>query len=387
MANFKNYGVIAVCTSVWDVFCDVFAVLCASIIAVLYGLWKIMMLITSPLWFPVRVFINPERAALGLNDKATHECGVKPTWFDWCLIGSHNLCIYYLMRWLWNPFIAILPMRYRAEFIRWGKKRVCEYSPKTQIAYYKSCDDGGKQSLLSSGVFSTEVREALWKDKTERNNWIASGIELSRIQIADLCQSGSRVQLWRYFKSRTPNKEMFDLLLKYVGEGYSTPADVLVNLIRQQRPNAELVGKLLNTGNDKFIERIGEVIDAYADVDAVDFGTHSLTGMSEKEKQRIIGERWTNFCKNKKDICCVAQKKMGHAQYLIFAQTGHHLEYDALQHLCLSLAQGQRDYLLEILNNEFERIDDKLQTALKADYWRYSAYLAVKEARYAQKPA
>lgn len=378
MGTVKNFG-----ASVWNGFCGVFMGLCAFIIAVLFMLLKIVMFITSPLWFPVMVFINPERAACGLNDEATRDYGVRPTWFDWCLTWSHNLCIYYLMRWLWKPFIALLPMRYRAEFIRLGEKRVCEYSPKTQIAYYKSHDDGGKQSLLSSGVFSAEVREALWKDKTERDNWIAAGIELSRSQIADLCQNGSKAQLWRYFKQRTPNKEMFDLLLKYVREGYATPAEVVVNLIRQQRPNAELIGKLLNTGNNNFTERIGEVIDAYADLDAVDFGTQSITGVSDEEKQKIVAERWENLCKVKKSISLAAQKKMNHAQFKTFSATGHKLEYDALLHLLLNV--NDEEYLKDIIATELDELeqikDNRIQSALKVEYWRYSVYLAVKEAK------
>lgn len=389
--NFKNNGVVGAmkscCASVMSFILLALKQILALLWCIVTTMWYVGLVITSPLWFPVLIFINPERAATSLYDKSHRDFGFKPAWFDWYLTVVHNLPIYYLMRWLWTPVIALLPMKYRAEFIRHGSKNVCDYSKKTQIAYFKSHCDESKQSLLCSHIFSTEVRATLWFDETERENWLACGVELSRSQVADLCQKDSGKQLWRYFKQRTPSKEMYDLLLKYVREGYAAPAETLINLIRQQRPNAELIGKLLCTQNDKFIDRVNEVIDAYADLDAVEFGTQSVTGVSDEEKQRIIGERWTNFCKSKKDICRAAQKKMGHAQYRIFAETGHKLEYYALQHLCLNLCAGQRDYLKEIIANEFENINSRLQTALKADYWRYSAYLEVEEERRNAKAA
>ncbi|MBR6355239.1 MAG: hypothetical protein IKR92_00145 [Alphaproteobacteria bacterium] len=375
--NFKNNGVSAVCASVfcfvWD---NAIRWIIAGAICLIWSLVCIALIIISPLWVTVWTLRDPDSCARHLNMSNDYVKGWVARYLKRC---TWALC--HSSLWVNTPFIALLPMRYRAEFIRWGKKRVCEYSPKKQIAYYKSHDDESKQSLLSSGVFSPEVRATLWFDETERENWLACGVELSRSQVADLCQKGSGKQLWRYFKQRTPSKEMYDLLLKYVREGYAAPAETLINLIRQQRPNAEIIGKLLCTQNDGFIKKVNEVIDSYADVDAVDFGTQSINGVSDEEKQRIIGERWTNFCKSKKDICRAAQKKMGHRQYQIFAETGHKLEYYALQHLCLSLAQGQRDYLKEIIANEFENIDSRLQTALKADYWRYSTYLEVEEER------
>lgn len=336
------------------------------------------MIISSPLWYPVMVFINPERAAEFINDYA---------YADMAPVGVykakiHNLCIYYLMRWLWKPFIAILPMRCRVEFIRWGKKRVCEYSPKIQVAYYKSHDDGGKQSLIVSNALSSEAFKLIWEDEFEWENWVDSGRALTKEQVDFLCRKGERSLLWRYFKKNTPDKEMVNVLLKLVAENYSAAQRVLLNFVRQQRPSAELIEKITATGNRAFIKDVCPIIDQYADLDAVNFRITEIPGggdMPIEEQQSILIERWTNFCRHKKEISVAAQKKMTYIQYTIYVQTGHKLDSSALLHMCLHL-QNEK-FLREVLNNEFEKIDATLQTALKAEYWRYSLYLTVLEER------
>lgn len=351
----------------------------AFIYCVIDTIWEFFCLVSSPIWFPVLLIANPLRAAQELNAKSIREWNVSPTWADWYLTNIHNLLIYYLMRWLWTPLIVLLPMkRYRSEFIREGEKRLNEYSAKTQVAYYNSCCDGGKQSLLMSGALSPEVRERIFKNPFEWKNWIESGLELSREQVETLLKNGQQTLLRLYFKKSTPNKDMINLLLDYAQRNSSTAQYVMLQLIRQQRPNSELIGKMLSTGNSSFIKEVSKVIDGYADLDAVNFGVKDVKETSlPEEKERIFVERWTNFCRHKKEISVAAQKKMGYDQYLIYVQTGHKLDYQALLHMCLHVQN--KEFLEDILSIEFEKVDEALQTALKSEYWRYSLYLKVKE--------
>jgi hypothetical protein len=357
----------AVCTAVFQfLFCIVYAV------------WNIVMLITSPLWYPVIILSSPERAAEFINDYA---------YADMAPVGVykakiHNLCIYYLMRWLWTPLVSLLPMRYRSEFILAGRERkaLSEYSVKTQVKYYKTCDDGGKQSLIVSNALSSEAFKLIWEDEFEWENWVDSGRALTKEQVDFLCRKGEGSLLWRYFKKNTPDKEMVNVLLKLVAGNYSAAQRVLLYFVRQQRPSAELIEKITATGNRAFIKDVCSIIDQYADLDAVNFRITEIPGggdMPVEEQQSILIERWTNFCRHKEEISVAAQKKMGYDQYLIYVHTGHKLDSSALLHMCLHL-QNEK-FLREVLNNEFEKIDSTLQTALKSEYWRYSLYLKVKE--------
>lgn len=359
----------AVCTAVFQfLFCIVYAV------------WNIVILITSPLWYPVMILSSPELAAEFINDYA---------YADMAPVGVykakiHNWCIYYLMRWLWNPLVSVLPMRrYRSEFILAGRERkaLSEYSVKTQVKYYKTCDDGGKQSLIVSNALSSEAFKLIWEDEFEWENWVDSGRALTKEQVDFLCRKGEGSLLWRYFKKNTPDKEMVNVLLKLVAGNYSTAQRVLLYFVRQQRPSAELIEKITATGNRAFIKDVCSIIDQYADLDAVNFRITEIPGggdMPVEEQQSILIERWTNFCRHKKEISVAAQKKMGYDQYLVYVQTGHKLDSSALLHMCLHL-QNEK-FLREVLNNEFEKLDEALQTALKSEYWRYSLYLKVKEA-------
>lgn len=341
--------------------------------AILWTVACLVGLIISPLWFPVCCIKAPEATAISINSSFSKHKGEG-------LLNYFYLTYLLLIRacgWLYAPLIALLPMKYRAEFIRNGKKRVCEYPTKVQVAYYKSHCDGGKQSLLGSAVFSAEARATIWQDITERDNYVLSGKELTHGQIIDLLKAGSDNTLWLYFKNNTPNKEMLFELVKYAFDGNSAAQEVLVKLVRQQRPSKELLARIHGTGQTRFIERVNEVLDLYADMDAVRFNVSNVAGeMSDEEKAKMVAERWENFCKVKKSISLSAQKEMNHEQFKVFIASGHLLEYYALLHLLLNI--NDEAYLKEVIATEFKQIkDNRILSALKADYWRYSCYLAV----------
>jgi hypothetical protein len=275
-------------------------------------------------------------------------------------------------------------MKYRCDFICNGDKQLRAYPVKTQVAYYMECCDEGKQSLIRNSSLSQETFKVLWEKGEYANyaNFVHSGAKLSTKQIDDLCKKGETTLLWDYLKGRTPDKETLDVIIRNVRGNYAAAMDVMIHLIKQTRPNNELVSKLLNINNESFVQRVAEVLDLYADMDAVEFGTENVKSDNEDVKQKVVAEKWTNFCKHKKDISRAAQKKMSHAQYRVFAQTGHKLDFYALQYLLLNVPSEL--YLKEMIVNEFATINAALQTALKAEYWRYSVYLAVAAEKKAQ---
>jgi len=380
--NFKNNGVWDnVIEGVWSGITFGGQLIIGSIWAVLDLISLLALVITSPLWFTLLVIANPERAAYGLNHRSERDFGFRPEWLDWWLTVTRNVFIYYAMRWMWTPVIALLPMKYRKEFIIHGNKMLGDYSVKTQIKYFKTFDDEGKKNLIAHGYLSAEARATIWQDKYERDNWVDSDLQLTKSQVEDLIAERGSALLRRYFRRNTPNKEMINFLLIKANHGFGNAMEALLELIRTQRPNRELVGKLLSVKSSDFQQKVRDIIDAYADLDAVEFSVSSLPGgdMSDEEKHSIIMSRWNSFCIGKKNISTAAQKKMSADQYRSFQATGHTLDYPALQHLCLTVQN--ESYLRDILSIEYESIDENIVTALKSEYWRYSLYLAVKQER------
>jgi hypothetical protein len=318
--------------------------------------------ITSPLWFPALIICNPEQAATEYYNKA-EKGDFCPMWFEWYTVYGYN-AVMWVMRLLWKPVISILPMKYRREFITECRKRLSDYPAKVQVAYYKTCCGESKENLIAHGGLSKEALDLIWEDKDERKYWKT----YTNAQIKSLVEDGFNNLLKNYFKSYSPNKEKLDILLTMAGKGYMTAMYALKDIICRERPNPELVGKLLAIDNSEFVKSVQEIVDWYSDMDAVNY---------QIEDEAKTAERWLNFCMGKKEISDSAQKKMNYNQYLVFVETGHTLAYYALKHLCLNV--HNEEYLKAIVRNEFARIDDTMQTALKSEYWRYSVYLAVKQ--------
>lgn len=371
MATFKN----SLCDFFAGVKCLFRDIIRWTLILFICAVWTaicMLALLTSPLWIPVYAIINSERCSFSLYANKPYDSFWVARYLKRCWWAMFRVC-----RWLYSPLIKLLPMKYRFDFIFNGDKRIKTYPVKTQVAYYSECCDESKQSLIRSSSLSQETFKVLWEKGEYANyaNFVHSGVKLSTKQIDDLCKKGETTLLWDYLKGRTPDKETLDVIIHNVRGNYAAAIDVMIRLIKQNRPNNELVSKLLNINNESFVQRVAEVLDLYADMDAVEFGTENVKSDNEDVKQKVVAEKWTNFCMHKKDICRAAQKKMSHAQYRVFAETGHKLDFYALQYLLLNVPSEL--YLKEMIVNEFATINAALQTALKAEYWRYSVYLAV----------
>lgn len=343
----------------------------SGIACIAWSLACIALIITSPIWGTVWALRDPEACAIRLNESNDYVKGRLASYIKWCTWAMCRASL-----WLCTPIIAILPMRYHKEFILAGKKALADYSVKTQVAYYKTFTREGQVNLLSGGQLSQAAIDAIWQDEAERAKCIDAGWHMTEGVVRELCKGENSALLWRYFKKNTPNKTMSNILIEMAHQGYATPQSVLLNLIKQQRPDANLLNKLMWFDNRRFKELVRNTMDEYADLDAVTYASASAED---------IAQHWTNFCKGKKEISSKAQQKMGYEHYLIYAETGHTLEYNALRYLLANIAD--KDYLKAVVENEFDKLDDMMLTILKAEYWRYSVYLAVKEARTHQNAA
>jgi hypothetical protein len=350
---------------------NIFGLVLVCITIVLF----LLLITTSPVWFPLYMWLNPEGAAnvfgVTVGDKYFREWYGKSCWAIF-VFG----CI--IMWFVYEPLGMHYPMKKRVVFMREGEKPLHEYSLKNQLGYYHSLDSEGRKSIIQERGLSAEVLENIWQNEPTEREYFISNKELPIEKVRDLILFGNGDLLWKYFKGHTPNKEVMSLLVKYIAQGYASAMHVMVKLISQQRPSGELVGTLLSTKQSRFIDEVNRIVDLYADLDAVRFATSgSIADQTEEEKHEHRLQCWRNFCKSKKYISIAAQKEMSYEQYQIYVETGHRLDAPALQHLCLTI--GDADFLREVVGNEFEQIDAAMQTALKTAYWRYSVYLEVKQ--------
>jgi hypothetical protein len=371
--NFKN--------KVWNWVVETVKFIAQVVGIVAYAVWCLLAVITSPVWYSIMIFVSPSEAADFIWSNAKYDI---QGWFGGLLEAISQIAFRFLMNLLWAPIIAMLPMKYRQSFITSSDKPLSKYSVKTQLAYYKRKDAETKKNLLRYDHLSAEARKEIWQIHVERENWVDSGKELTLEQISELLDR-SKILSWRYFKKHTPNKDELNLLINRVRHNYAGAQEhVLINLICQQRPSSELIGKLLTTGNKELIARVNSIIDWYADMDAVNFRTDHLTGIDdEAERKRIVSESWINFCKHKEKIHCDAQKRMGMEQFKVFVETGHKLDYEALRYLCLDVKN--LNYLALIIEAEYDQIDEPIQTALKSEFHAYRVYLEEKAKRTAKQ--
>lgn len=362
---FKNNVVKCVCYNVAGI-----------AVSVLWTFAVLALLLSGVIWFPIHSVRNAEGCALKLNESFDEHVGL--SWYEHYVYGS-LLVVFRILGWLFAPLINHLPMKYRAEFIRHGKKPLCEYSAKAQVAYFKSHDEKAKKKMIVDNFLSAEAFDLIWHDGLELKTCITSGIELTKEQVREVVEKNGYSCLWvDYFKSHTPDKEMVAMLTQLAKKGYAAAICIIVAYIRQQRPNAEMVKSLLSCGNQDLFNKVNEIMGEYCDLDAVEFCVDDIDGFADKdEKKKIVLQSWRNYCENKKNICTAAQKKMSHEQYLIFAETGHHLNYDAMQTICLTIKD--EDFLKDVIRHEFRYISSSLETALKFHYWRYCVYLVVKQ--------
>jgi len=135
-------------------------VICCSVIAaVVTACVALVVLLTSPIWMPFRLWKAPEKVAklllntgfVELNDpKETPFVFGKNTWE----IGAKVLNL------MWRPVYSFLPMNRRKFFIREDSKALSDYEPATQLAYYDEQAFSDKVTTLKA--MSEEGMRLVW---------------------------------------------------------------------------------------------------------------------------------------------------------------------------------------------------------------------------------
>ena len=372
------------------------------IILPLWWMLDILLVLTSPVWYSILIWWSPKKASevINVREKPDNSNAFE----EFCsLVGLsfQNWCNTVVMCKLWTPVVNKLPMRYRYWFISYGKKPLEDYPVDIQLAYWnhtKSWNDFVTPvEILTSAVencnnvrhyLSDEVIEILWKKDAEaRHLWVEGGREIDQEQLNELLKENSS-WLKEWVLTHTPSMNKWNLLIEAAEEGSEYALELIKELVEQAIPKPEVLYKIF-AKETTVSKTVAEIIDKKADKRATEINQTGRFGAvtSEWEEDRLektiqeAGEkevqRWTNFCKVKKEIDAEAEAKMCAWQYFIFAETGHHLTLPALQRQLYSLEY--KSWVKKLMEHEWDNIEHPLiLPVIKADADLYKVYIELK---------
>lgn len=176
----------------WVICCSVIAAVCSVIAAV-------VMLMTSPVWMPIRLWKAPEKVAKLLLNTEYKEWD-KPEESPF-VIGSN---VWYggvkVINWAWKPIYNRLPMSHRQWFIDEDDKELESYPTEVQVAYYDEQKSDNKESTMRH--MSNEAMDCVWYrgELKDREN----------------CLNSWNLVLWKYkLLFENEDKEQFNLLMSH----------------------------------------------------------------------------------------------------------------------------------------------------------------------------
>lgn len=386
---------------------------CIFFIVCILPLWwmlDILFVLTSPLWYPIIIWWSPKKASEIVNVREKPD---ESNWFEEaCSKTGHpfqNWCNTVLMKRMWQPVVNRLPMRYRDYFIFTGSKPFEEYPVQIQLEYWNyERDELVRTQLLCDGIkkngvkhrLSDEALLTLWaQDSEARRLWVCGGKEASQKQFNELLKSKPE-WLKDHLLAKTPNNVVWGWLIEAAEsttelgsllESESSIAyafNLVKELAEQAIPKLEVLYKIF-AKETVISEAVAEILDKKSDERATELSIKSrftaATPDFEQSKlektRREAGEkevqRWTDFCKVKKEIDAEAQNKMCAWQYFIFSETGHHLAIPVLQKALYTF--NYKGWVKELMRNEWNNIENPLILPLiKADNDLYNIYLELK---------
>ena len=368
------------------------------IILPIWWVFDVVAVLTSPVWFPIRIWWDNKKAAEIIN--VPQEPDTRNFFEELCDgmgLPFQNWCNTVLLRKLWSPVVDHLPMKYRDWFIFTGQKAFSEYPVATQLEYWNyEHDELVRTKLICDGIkengvvhrLSGEALMTLWAtDSDVRRLWIEGGKQASQKQFNELISEHPK-WLEEHLLGQTPSNTVWSWLIDSAENGDLYALELVKRLVEQAMPKPSILVMIFSCKSN-VSRAVAEIIDKKADKRATILNVVSRFPAvkseiedSELEKnRREAGEkevkRWENFCKVKDKIDVGAQDRMSPWQYFIFAETGHHLNLFVLQKALYNLKY--RGWVEKLMKNEWDKMEDSLILPLiKADNDLYNLYLELK---------
>jgi len=365
---------------------------------------------TMPIWFWLTYAFSPAKAAdflFGWGD-VTDDQKVLIGYVAW--VAWYNLLFRVVGKFFFLPLAeaGFMPMSHRKHFMA-RERSLKSYDAGTQIAYVMAFETENERKN-AIGNMSYQSVEKFWADYPKMHSLILAGWMLCEKWANQLLLSNEEGD-WNLIVSYVynPSKRLGEDVLNYFidkmkdpeigtkarkvfsvyGQRHTLSVAVLEELItvagkgnenaqkalslyaKREALSPDLLDEVYSTENKELIAEMQSIAKMHADI--------SMVQDSERDQ-------WVRFCQLEANIDSEAQKRMGHGQYLVYKQTGHQLEREALKSLLLSrsYADGYGDsfhYFRELVEGEFEQIDEQLKAQICTENWRQKVYYQVASAR------
>lgn len=228
-------------------------VICCSIIAaVVTACVALVVLVSSPVWMPIRLWKAPEKLAKLLLDTKFEELeDPKDTPF----VISENVWKsgVKVLNLMWRPVYSLLPMNRRKFFINEDSKALKTYPVEVQVAYYDEQKDDDKTETMED--MTQEAMEQVWNrgGVKDRAHILASWVmEFADYKLLFESEDKGMFNLLKFYcgneKKRVDGKLQRYFLEQLAGERSQRAYEVLLVCAKVgSRPKQTVSGKEVDT--------------------------------------------------------------------------------------------------------------------------------------------
>lgn len=252
----------------------------------------------------------------------------------------------------YQPWVALLPMRWKKHFM--AVRGISEYSPCSQVKYYRNVafSDEEKQDVV--GKMSSEATDLLWKKGSDLDRIILvkAGYRPNMEQLERLNNGVLDHVLHSYLRRYTPSDELLEMMMRHELKPY------FISSAEKSGLSARVINKVFQDKDEKFVENVKQALQRYSERQVV-LRTQNMPNLGEKE--------WKLFLKDMegKEITPAAQKAMKLWQYIEYHDAGFMLAPMVIEYF---LSYGVEDICARIFTYEpDESFTDKAKAFVAAN--------------------
>ena len=252
----------------------------------------------------------------------------------------------------YQPWVAILPMRWKKHFM--AVRGISEYSPCSQVKYYRNVAFSDEEKQDVAGKMSSEATDLLWKKGSDLDRIILvkAGYRPNMEQLERLNNGVLDHVLHSYLRRYTPSDELLEMMMRHELKPY------FISSAEKSGLSARVINKVFQDKDEKFVENVKQALQRYSERQVV-LRTQNMPNLGEKE--------WKLFLKDMegKEIAPAAQKAMKLWQYIEYHDAGFMLAPMVIEYF---LSYGVEDICARIFTYEpDESFTDKARAFVAAN--------------------
>lgn len=252
----------------------------------------------------------------------------------------------------YQPWVALLPMRWKKHFM--AVRGISEYSPCSQVKYYRNVAFSDEEKQDVAGKMSSEATDLLWKKGSDLDRIILvkAGYRPNMEQLERLSNGVLDHVLHSYLRRYTPSDELLEMMMRHELKPY------FISSAEKSGLSARVINKVFQDKDEKFVENVKQALQRYSERQVV-LRTQNMPNLGEKE--------WKLFLKDMegKEITPAAQKAMKLWQYIEYHDAGFMLAPMVIEYF---LSYGVEDICARIFTYEpDESFTDKARAFVAAN--------------------